>query len=241
MNSISIYLVLRLLSGFVVGGILAKRLQDPMRKLILKLTPMRKRLSPQYYLKQTRVVNGISIVLAIGLSLLFNYGWTQIAHQWNQSFPTTIIKNPSPKPAPPVKVVPPPSQLTIIQPTNYQTDEVSIPDQYEQLSIAPTPSVSYIPRAKDHRTPKTPKSINPTEGYFLQIGAFTTLENAQDHQATWPFRSRYHRWIGIATYDDLPFKVLLGPFVNRTKANQYLRRKNFNGFPVAGEDYLLHH
>ncbi len=236
MNSISVYLILRLLSGFVAGGILAKRLQDSMRKLILRLTPMNKRLSPTYYLQQTRVVNGISIALAIGFSLLFNYGYTQIARQWHGTFPT---KKTSPKPTPSNNGILPSSQLSVIPPDN-QPDEVTIPDHYEPLPAAPAPSVYYTPRPERRPAPKIPKSINPAEGYFLQIGAFATLENAEKHQATWPIRSRHHRWIGIATYDALPFKVLLGPFPNRTKANQYQRRKNFDGFPVAGADYLLH-
>jgi len=190
------------------------------------------------------VVNGISIGLAIGFAILFNYGVIEITSQLGLSQTAQIInfpnKNNPPqqakkrRPSPlPLKPIP-----TISTPT--PPDPRSIPESYDEIEGANIVPQSSAPQRRGPQNQPAKKQLLAQNAYFLQIGAFETLENAQTHKETWPYRSRYRRWIGITTYDELPFKVLIGPFATRRKVNQYLHRKNINGFPVAGEDLLLH-
>ena len=94
MTGFPTFLMLRLLIGFIIGGLMARRIQDPMRKLILNCTPMRKRLSPKYYFFQTfKPQNHVNFLVQMAkciITLSLNFFVLVRIKLLNKSFPKQI-------------------------------------------------------------------------------------------------------------------------------------------------------
>jgi len=219
MNTVSVFLLGRLFAGMIVGVYLARFCQRLLQTIVMQFIPMHKRLSPDSYRFQKRLMTFINIALVVGTAFLFSYG---LQYAWNNY--GLGVKPPQ------------------IEPLSVPKPSVQEYPKSKQLSITQLPAPSPKPIEYRDTFPKFTEQIphEKSQPMYLQVGAYTDYHHAR--KAVHERNQKYHSIpfvIGAERFGTSPYKVLVGPFVTRQKAMEYSQYYKLNGFPRKINDLRL--
>lgn len=236
MSNATIFLLIRIFIGLMLGGLIARKLRDPIRAFILLFIPMRLRISQKSYYIQTRIATILGIVLTLTIAILCNIG---ILHALDASGiykQQSIYKiTPTPKPSPQMV-----RDIAVIEPAPIteapiypMSDEpaIALPPIEVNARISPPPKPHIKKRPKATRPKVYAMPSTATLPHYAQVYAFTELEQAQRQQEICQLVCRLKCQTAYATNDPIPYKVLVGPFPSRRAANAFLSRQGWKGFP----------
>lgn len=229
MESIPFFLIIRLLLGFAAGFWLARKVRGSLRWLVVRLMPVRYRVSEQSFNMQARFSAALAYLLALGVALFIYIGLGKARD----------------KLAPPRVTI---EEVTEISPSSMgpTLETSSGTPVYSSTSEAPPrrdslPAVALEPqRPAPGPPPAYPSSYEENGRYFVQIFAFKEEARAWAQKQYWESRLSRRVWVGVATGEAVPYKVLVGPFGQRQDARRYLRSEGLAGFPREQEDIRLY-
>lgn len=134
---------------------------------------------------------------------------------------TTVEIEPIPSPPPT------PAPLRLESPAaDTLAHEEALPETYEEpapMRISPGTS----------RPPRGP-------AYYLQLHAFISEARAWNQKEYWAERLPQHIYVGILPGDDVPYKVLAGPFSTKGQAMNFREKNKLIGFPRPQEQIRLY-
>ncbi|MEM9886824.1 MAG: SPOR domain-containing protein [Bacteroidota bacterium] len=219
MTSTTLWLILRWTVGLFLASFLVYRFRKNIRTAIAWFFPISKRMQPNFFDQMRRYTAIASVVLALLLMLAFNLTYqyftktasdTELLTQDLQSLSLPQIdQKPSLK-----KQAPP----TI----------------FDSLSTAPAAPVSTPQTTLPKAYEDAPTTFSPP--YYLQVGAFQELENAQICLNNWQTHPQHSPV--LATFPDhAPYKVLLGPFSHLDAARRHQRQYRIRAFPRLASYY----
>lgn len=205
---------LLLLTGFWI----ARKLRSPLRDIILRLMPIKYRMSESSFNIQTR----LSTVLGICIAFLIAWGLNWCVNEITQLF------------------VHPGDPPTILSPTPNTKETQEKTETAPPLSLTPTISTEDVahdpvekpkPQTMPIKEPTTTPTSYNAPILYLQVEAF-------QHQAlAWRLQSRLLRtldkdvWLAKGRVPDhAPFKVLIGPFNSRAEALRYRHDTHLDAF-----------
>ncbi len=235
MESIPFFLIARLLVGLAAGIWLARKMRGFLRWLVLRLMPLRYRLSEQSFNMQARFSAALAYLLALSVALFIFFGsekaWDKYGSSWVTKEETTQAST---------------SSLEPTLPSSYSAPLPSIPEEAAPPEEAPL-SVSATgppPEPEPAPAPKPatsyPTAYEESGRYFAQLYAFREEARAWAQKQYWEGRLSRRVWVGVAAGEPVPYKVLVGPFGQRQEVRSFLRSKGLNGFPREQSDIRLY-
>jgi len=249
--------LLRILGGLAIGFILARKLRDFIRSIVIMCIPMKHRISEQSFQIQTRITTAVGILVAIGIAIGLNYGLSVGMDKMGVT-KTIKLSDAGLSPSLPIKnkpvVVEQPPQPTLpkvapefVLPIVEEPDRSVVPPTYEIPSqqkatrpkvtrpIAPPTDLEIYhnqryPAPQNWQAPRaTANAYQMT--YYAQLYAFRNLQNAKKQQLRWKQHNQIPVWVGFTEGEWTPYKVIVGPFKNRQAAAYFLKTNRLKGFP----------
>lgn len=198
------------------------RQRDLIRTVVVKLMPVKQRVSPQSFHIQTRLSTIAGIALTIALTALLNWGFIR-AYQ--------LIKRPASGRTAPVETfstapAPLPPALTAPKDTATSPPRPRVP-----AAEAPLPADDRSDKGRRRPRPRSYDRRDYQIPHYLQLGAFYEADYALDLRARHARRLDLPIQIIRVPGDPAPYKVLAGPFRSRREAKQYGARQRLRGFP----------
>lgn len=181
-------------------------------------------MSEEYFNIQTRISAILALMIGLGIASLTYWGIGKASNAIKGpivSRSTVVEIEPMPSPSPtlaPLKLESTPADTLL--------HEDPLPATYEEPEPARIPS----PTARPARS-------NP---YYLQLYAFVSETRAWDQKAFWAARLSQSVFVGIRPADEVPYKVLAGPFGSRRQAISFRERNKLAGFPRQLEQIQLY-
>lgn len=215
MTAISYWFLIRTLLALSVGFWIASRLRGTLRAIVIRSMPVRYRMSEEYFNTQTRISAILAMVIGLGIASLTYWGIGKASNAIKGpivSRSTTVEIEPMPSPPP----TPAPLKLESA-PTDTLLHEDPLPATYEEPEPVRIPSPSARPA--------------PGNPYYLQLYAFVSKTRAWEQKAYWAARLPQRVFVGIRPADEVPYKVLAGPFDSRGQAISFRERNKLTGFP----------
>lgn len=228
MENIPFFLIARLLLGLVAGIWLARKLRGFLRWLVLRLMPLRYRVSERSFNIQSRASAVLAYALALGIALSVYAGLgkarEKIALPWVAREETTEISSHSLEPPlPPAYSAP-----------AYSPPEKAPPPQDSM------PPAGIIAPPPPEPPPAYPSAYEERGRHFVQLYAFRDEARAWAQKQYWQGRLSRQVWVGVAPGEAAPFKVLVGPFAQLQDARRFLRSERLDGFPREQRDIRLY-
>lgn len=227
MTTIPYGFLLKALFALFLGFWIASRLQGLLRAMVIRMMPVRYRMSEEYFNIQTRISMAVAVAIGLGIAALTYWGIGKAG----SAITGPIVSRSStveiePTPAPPLAAPswepeesPAPSDTL---PTREDTPQVSpasssepaLPETYEE--------------PKPVRISSPPPPANP---YYLQLYAFVSETRAWQQKAHWASRLPRSIHVGIDPGGAVPYKVLAGPFNSRQQAIEFRKKHKLASFP----------
>lgn len=232
MESIPFFLIIRLLIGLSAGFWLAHKMRGFFRWLVLRLMPIRYRISEQAFNMQARISAALAYLLALSVAAFIYVGLgkagAQVGLPWISKEESTEVRSSSMEPTLPIA---------------YSTPDYSLPEEpVLSADSLPPPAITSPepePAARPGRSTSYPRAYMNSSRYFVQLYAFRNEERAWAQKQYWEGRLSERVWVGVAAGDAVPYKVLVGPFGQWQEARQYLRSQRLDGFPREQKDIRL--
>ena len=228
MESIPFFLIIRLLLGFAAGFWLARKMRGSLRWMVVRLMPVRYRVSEQSFNMQARFSAALAYLLALGVALFIYIGLGKAGEKLNLPRiaveETTEISPDSPEPALPQKYA---------APVGSPPEEPARPEDSLRVAAAVPPPAPGPP-------PVYPASYDESGQCFAQLYAFQEEARAWAQKQRWESRLPHKVWVGVAVGESIPYKVLVGPFSHRQEARRFLRSQGLHGFPREQKDIRLY-
>lgn len=199
--------LLRIFGGLAIGFILARKLRDFIRSIVIMCIPMKHRISEQSFQIQTRITTSVGILVAIGIAIGLNYGLSVGMDKMGVT-KTIKLSDASLSPSLPLKKKP----LVVVQPPRPTLPKVApefvlpIIEEPDREVVAP-PTYEIPSRQKVTRpiTPPMDTEIYHNQryaapqnwqaprttaneyqiAYYAQLYAFRNLQNAKKQQVRW--------------------------------------------------------
>lgn len=206
-------LLIRVLPALLLSFWLVWKLRDFIRTLIVKLMPIRYRISEKSFDLQTRYSLLLSFLLVVGGTLLLSwaigkaipYLQLPVAEQTEQQ---KVFSLPEPRPE-------------LIQETRSRA-----PDTFQQVKeeqqVIPMTAPSTI---------SEPELYETIPAFYLQLGAFRESRRAWRLRTWLEDRLPVPVWVGTSDGDTAPYKVLAGPFEKRAEVIRFRLQNQLDGFP----------
>ncbi len=213
MQSIPYFEIARLLVGLAAGFWLTRKMRGLIRGVVVRLMPVRYRVSEQSFDHQTRLSTMLAYLVALGIAVAVHLALGKASRALNMPWVkkeeqtmvrSTPLEQPAPTPPPVYEPAPPPA----------------VPTEY----AAPEP-----PAAQE--APARPTAYHGDESFYLQLYAFQSEARAWQQQQYWQGRLSLPVQVGIAPGEGIPYKVVVGPFSSRADARRYGRSQRLEGFP----------
>lgn len=208
---ISVIALLQILLSLGIGSWVAYRIKDAMVAIILKLMPMRYKISENSVNLHGRIatITALVVIFSIGSGVFW------VTSQLKPIITTHKKGSEKKKKQPLVKSQSPmPIEQGII---------TSIPSSEEE--VIPESTISYYDDIIEEE-PMSPKkrtvaNIVSNEGYYIQIYALSKKGKAIK-QCNYEIRKRnVNCVIGVIENHTVPYRILLGPFPSRNDAQSY--------------------
>ena len=224
-------LLARILGSLLAAYLLVRRLRAPIRSLIVRAMPLKVRMSEKAFALQARLSNiaGLTIWLLFA-ALLF----------WSSGYLESLWDTPDNEKMEIMPSLPP-------QPVREQAPETPPEVQTPAPATATPQPQPQPPKPRTEEAPKQqpmPYSTTPSVSYYLQLGAYRSLQHARRSQARYAGRLLQLRservWIAHAPGAATPYKVLAGPFPSRYEAVRFRNNYALRGFPRPLEEMMLY-
>lgn len=209
----------QILVAVIIGGAVARYLSGVIRSLVVRSTPVEKRLSEESFNIQTRT----STIIGATVALLVAGGIYWGIESVKSYFPKA-----------PVMV----EEQTVILPFTSSTKEQDVESGQEHIPTPVRPSSSpaqaAIPDASPATRPTAYEASAPIQmgkgTYYLQLGAYVDGAKALRHAQG--LRERYGSLLQTVQLPETtgPNKVLLGPFRTRRDVVRYRQQHQLKGF-----------
>lgn len=237
MESIPFFLIARLVVGLAAGIWLARKMRGFLRWLVLRLMPLRYRISEQSFNMQARSSAALAYLLALSVALFIFFG---LEKAWDKYGSSWITKEET--------VTSTASSLEPTLPSSYSAPIHSPSEETPPSEEVPSPETAAVPppepmpkrEAAPELQPSFPRAYEETGRYFAQLYAFQEEARAWAQKQYWEGRLSRRVWVGVAAGEPAPYKVLAGPFGSRREARQYLRSQRLDGFPREQRNIRLY-
>lgn len=238
--------------ALVAGFYLVYKTRHLWQGPVMRLIPMKYRISEKGYIVTNRIMGVMRIVFA----LLAGFGLsqallvlTEAVHLENRANTQTVLPPviPGPDYLPEPEVFEP-EPMPVRTPAPIYEDVDSSIVSPELPAPSPIPPKPVPPNRSKPSTPQPipyqPRPVSPNYQerqvpHFVQLYAFKELDKAQRAQGKWSQQLQTPCWIGIVDKDKTPYKLLVGPFRNRSDAEQYRLGSGLKGFSRKGEEVRL--
>ena len=226
---ISLFLLFRITVGFLIGFALVRRFNGPLRALVVRLMPMKYRISEKSFIHQARFTTLASIAIALLIGGGIYRGTDLLANRLKKE-PAPILE---------VKTKPKPIELSPLMASQVPEEPFKKPEPAEPAPATdPQTQPSPAPVIVAAR-PKPAPVVITEESFFLQVSAFEEEVYAWDQKERLEKRHSGKVWVAFASADYIPYKVLVGPFPDRKSAMAYRRQKKLGGFARALKELRL--
>lgn len=214
------FIIVRWGLALIAGIVFARLLRKPVRVVVTRMIPIQKRIEDNFYKRLTRITTVVGIVLALTVATLTNYGILRLAGGWEQTEQVDIQ---------------PLDDGDSWTPETFLESPLPASRPVEELNLMPSiPEIYEATPAEPEITPMAPMPAERTPApgrFYLQLYAFQHYENALRQVQVWPGGELYRCHLAFAPGEDVPYKILIGPFSSRDAARQFRRRKGLSGFP----------
>ena len=210
MENFNLLYWLRLLPGPIIGLWIAWKVKNHIRPLVVRLMPVRQRISEKSFDIQTRVSTMTAFSLALCIAFLVNWGIFEaslalgLITQNQKEMPQQETSRTIPR------------TTTIPKPLNTANPE-------KDSLVESTPEAA-------------PKSIAPTLAdtlqrlFFIQLFSFQEEDRALTQQNIWKAKLKVTIWTAKSRGNDLTYKVLAGPFNTREAAEVARQQQHIPGY-----------
>lgn len=221
------FFVIRILLALLVGFWVARYFRAPIRGLVIRLMPIKYRMSEQSFHLQSRISTGLAILIALAIGFVVNQGLSRAlqlveGRWWDRTESIEAFSMPlepaSPPPEPELEPLPEPEP---------QANPHLVPETEKPETTIPK---AYGP---------APEATAPVGSYYLQAGAFDKAENAWRYHYTLSRRFPGRAHLGEQAGRYCPHKVLLGPFPSRRAVRSFRGRHGLEGFPRTLQELQL--
>lgn len=203
----TIITILQGLFSLAIGLYLTKKIRPHLRKLVLRLTPLKYRFSEEFFGLQNRINTTVLLLVAAGI-MAFSYLLTGKVKKSAAHF--SLFSTTSESEIYPVR-----------EEAVYSDFDPGMPLVEDTL-----PDNQVLPQAAELDQPLS-ETI-----FFLQLYAFQRLERAQVQQSYWSGRLSKKVKIVIVEESDAPYKVWAGPFASRSETKQFNQKYRLGGFII---------
>ena len=216
--------VVRILIALFIGFWLARRFRVHIRSLVVRLLPLKYRMSERSFYIQTKISTTLGFIIALGVGFIVNEALERGLNMLDIPLLSRTEQ---------AAVITPPSQE---MQEDEEPQEQSIPDTYSTtIPVQEQEKPEALPAYKPETPDITPI---PSANYYLQLSAFDNLSYAEAYYHE--MKQRFPKYAHMSrTYDRVcPYKIVLGPFPNRKASVQFKAKYNLNGFPRKIEQRL---
>lgn len=215
MTTIPSWFLIRTLLSLSLGFWIASRMRGILRTIVIRSMPVRYRMSEEYFNTQTRISMALAVVVGLSIASLTYWGLSKAGSAIKGpvvSRSTTVEIEPLPSPPPT------PAPLKVERaPADTMPETEFIPETYEEPQpVRILPNISRAQRGHRH---------------YLQLHAFISEARAWDQKEYWSTRLPEPIHVGILPGDEVPYKVLAGPFGSRGQAVTFRDKNKLAGFP----------
>lgn len=222
-------ILIRVVLPLLLGYWMARRSRHLIMSLVLRLMPLKLRLSQKAFAMQTRITIIVGVCIISATVLTVNYAYIKLApltEETTRNAAQELVAVPSPSPPPPRPKQP------VIEPAPEPDAPAPEPREAEQAAVA-------VPQPQPYHSPPPPPAPIGTPIY-LQLSAFRNYESAWALQQRVAPRYRRPVWVGHHTYDAVPYKVLIGPFRSRRAAIEFKKAQRLKAFPRTLDEIRLY-
>lgn len=212
MENIPFLWLARWAMALLVAYLLVRKIRNLLLKVVLRFMPDRHRFSAHSFDKGAKLVNLIGMVLitilatALNLSVKRGTAWAKATLM---PAPKIEYETPLPTPLPEYET---PVLLPKVVPPKELRKVPTLTTHTVELNAIPLP---------------VPQPSERSEPCFIQLHSFADIRNAQRQKdRMWPQKT----CIGMMENERTPFKLLLGPFPNRTAAERTRKTQKLKGF-----------
>lgn len=209
--------LLRLGLSLVLALLVVLRLRAPLRGLIIRLMPLKVRMSEKAFDRQARLSNIIGFSAWTILAAALYLASAPLAGLLANAAPAE--REPAEQPARPEQQSLPPAPIPEPAPS---------PPQEPRADAPPAAKEEKLPEART-----SPESYGPdaSQPIYLQLGAYRELAHARASRRRYEQRLSRRPRIGHQPGSHAPYKVLLGPFPDRSAVVTYRSRYRLPGYP----------
>ncbi len=202
----TIITILQWLFSLTLGLYLSKKIRPHLRKLILRLMPLKYRFSEEFFGLQNRITTTVLLLVAASI-ITFCYLLTgKVEKEVTQfSFFSTTSES---------EIYPFREEAQVDFDPGHSLIEDTLPEN------------RVLPKVAELDQPLTETT------FFLQLYAFQHLERAQVQQSYWSGRLSKKVKIVIVEESPAPYKVWVGPFATRSEARKFNQKYQLGGFII---------
>lgn len=217
--------IVRILLALLTGFWIARRFRVNIRGLVVRLMPLKYRMSERSFHIQSRISTALAFILALSIGFILNEGLSELMtlapSRWHSKTDKAIIVA-IPEPEKPENI-----DLQIESKPEGNTR--SIEERKEPKEQQPIEAI----KSYDH------SSRNSTN-YYLQLSAFGNQEYAWSYFDEIKQHFPGHIYLGKTLDRICPYKILLGPFASRQETINFKVKYQLNGFPRRmNQQFLL--
>ncbi|MCR9054943.1 MAG: SPOR domain-containing protein [Phaeodactylibacter xiamenensis] len=222
-------ILIRVVLPLLIGYWIARRTRHLIMSLVLRLMPLKVRLSQKAFAMQTRITMIVGVGIIAATLLAFNYAYVRVVPMTAEA-PGKAAQELAPLPAP--AQTPPTPKQPVIEPAPEAPAAAPELREPEKAAVA-------VPKPQPYFNPQPPPVPIETPVY-LQLSAFRNYESAWAMQHRVAPHYRRPVWVGHHTYDAVPYKVLIGPFRSRRAAIEFKKAQRLKAFPRTLDEIRLY-
>jgi hypothetical protein len=212
--------IIRSTMALITGLIVARKMRATLRMLVVRLMPVKLRMSDRSFYIQSRMGILLAFIVAIGIAIIVDSSLKRIFK--NADWGIKRVEKGS------WQEVSPPDPLTFNLPAATEKEvsntEVSPDEHMDQQQTNSAPSSETRPQSYSPRT-------QAIDAYYLQLNAYQNIEYAYAFYETMYQMYGSNIKIGHLANDKAPYKVLAGPFDNRNSAVALKAKYQTHSFP----------
>jgi hypothetical protein len=220
--------VVRILIALFIGFWLARHFRVHIRSLVVRLMPLKYRMSERSFYLQTKISTTLGFLIALGVGFIVNEAMSRglniLNKPWFSRNEQAVVITP-----PPVQEVQNNSIAAI--------EKDSVPNAYATPISIEEP---VEPQAFTENEAKIPAiSTTISDHYYLQLSAYDNPRYAKAYFNKIQRRFPETTHMGKTAEQVCPYKILLGPFPGRKASIQFKVKHQLDGFPRKIEPYFL--
>ncbi|MEL7117790.1 MAG: hypothetical protein AAFO07_00055 [Bacteroidota bacterium] len=208
--------------SLIIGLLIVRKFQKSIGNLVIQLIPVKKRVTDDFLNLKTKYTYIISLLIFVVISFT---GYLLLETIERKTSPSSQQKPKSRKQETLV-----PSSTTQSIPFNLAPKVKSEASTPSESTLTPTTYETSVPSPSPKPKPAKPQKAIANQKLYLQLHAFKLEQNAYT-----TFESYYSNYgslvqLGYDPNSTIPYKLLLGPFLNRSDIQQFKLQQSLQGF-----------